>query len=160
MDSHYSVWASVSHRLESQINEHQTSAKLRSRGGLFIHTTNVWSPAHTNFYELLPGGRFAMGGGVRFATILVAIWRDVLLRRGGGCDLGDVLCGGGRFVTLCCDLGGHFVCGDVLQRNRRLSDRVASDDVLMVMSQNLAMIPGIVGYREINVRRRSYSYDI
>ena len=43
--------------------------------------------------------------------------------------------------------------------------REASYDVLvcLVMSNNLAMIPGIVGYREINVRRlrrRSYSYDI
>ena len=45
---------------------------------------------------------------------------------------------------------------------RRLSDREASYDVLvgLVMSKNLAMLPGIVGYREINVRRRGYSYDI
>ena len=45
---------------------------------------------------------------------------------------------------------------------RRLRDREASYDVLvcLVMSKNLAIISGSVGYREIIVRRRSYSYDI
>ena len=45
---------------------------------------------------------------------------------------------------------------------RRLRDRGVSYDVLvgLVMSKNMAMIPGIVGHREIIVRRRSYSYDM